>query len=824
MTRQKKWPVGIFLLMIMALTIIVLYQAGAFHSKPVANNDKTFIKNLNVCPPFHLYDEQDHLIDPVHNVNATAPYSPKKTCGKCHDYEKITEGFHFQQGRGEQPTTVMQARYQWTTTPGNYGGTWCSPAPLYRKLAPEQNSDAKRIDMTSFDFITATCGTCHPGGGPLELDRQGRRYDQHMQDPVSGLCSGGDNGLSGDYYKARWSDTGVLEADCMLCHLPEYNYKARNGQLELLNFRWAATQGSGLGQVTGSVRDQLPVQVAWDAKKFDADGKLSPHLVREPRNETCLNCHAKPDWKKRGANYEARNDVHLRAGLKCVDCHPAGNQAAHEKIRGKEQHQFGKGDDPSGHVRDDLDNTVRDCSACHLDGYAGAPMAEHDWLPPLHLDELSCQACHIPQRTTKSALVQLSDVYNPGAKISPPAKYIWTFYDQNMDYWNHYGELTMFTAHDQPVDISRPALARYKEKIYPVNAVHSAWPGLQTEGKAGLDQPTMKEIFTMWKAHQSDPSVYSELDVIRDDNQDGVPEVNRPEEIDAFLSAVRKHLAKNGYDLDKQQVVWVNNDRIYTDGRTYQVFDKEIFESSPFASVYKYSHNVMPAKAALGVNGCTDCHSFGAPFFNAAVVRYPFGENGKPIYEPQHQRLGISAVSVFLGAWREQVVKSMAYLLSGCLALLLLLQYGYKRLIRSYGKENWAKWILRAWPILPALLLMLVGFILLSPQVRSMILLNRLVLDQYHFYLSMFILFLAGIVLLPRILQLGRSLLFLTTATAIVLLVAGALMMLKIPVFKTLTTWSYTLFDFSLAVFLCLAVYVLLRDWSLLLAEKKGLR
>lgn len=39
-----------------------------------------------------------------------------------------------------------------------------------------QNAGARGIDMTSFDFVTATCGTCHPGGGPMELDRDGKRY------------------------------------------------------------------------------------------------------------------------------------------------------------------------------------------------------------------------------------------------------------------------------------------------------------------------------------------------------------------------------------------------------------------------------------------------------------------------------------------------------------------------------------------------------------------------------------------------------------------------------------------------------------------------
>jgi hypothetical protein len=152
----------------------------------------------------------------------------------------------------------MAARYQWVSSPGNYGGTWCSPAPLYRYLAPKTNTSATTIDMTSATFITAGCGNCHPGGGPLEFDRDGKRYDHRMSDPASGLTPGGDNQFDGDYFKARWSETGVIEADCLLCHLPEYDLNKRNDHLKKLNFRWAATEGAGFGQVTG---------IAWPAIK-----------------------------------------------------------------------------------------------------------------------------------------------------------------------------------------------------------------------------------------------------------------------------------------------------------------------------------------------------------------------------------------------------------------------------------------------------------------------------------------------------------------------------------------------------------------------------
>ena len=110
---------------------------------------------------------------------------------------------------------------------------------------------AKVIDLTSFKFVLA-CGKCHPGGEPLETDREGHGYDEYMK--KKGYKPGGNNDFDGDYYKALWSKTGVLEADCLLCHLPGYNYEEQVRQISLFNFRWAATAGAGLAKVIGSVK------------------------------------------------------------------------------------------------------------------------------------------------------------------------------------------------------------------------------------------------------------------------------------------------------------------------------------------------------------------------------------------------------------------------------------------------------------------------------------------------------------------------------------------------------------------------------------------
>lgn len=187
------------------------------------------------------------------------------------------------------------------------------------------------------------------------------------------------------------------------------------------------------------------------------------------------------------------------------------------------------------------------------------------------MEKLSCQACHIPWRAVKAALVQASDVFNPAPHIEPPGKQIWTFYDQEMKFWNHYGELTTFTAKDQPTTITRPTLFRYKGKIYPGNRVHSTWVGYEEADRPGLNMLFMRDFFSMWKAHRdSAGKEYPMLSAIADDNGDGVPEINRPEEIDAILAAVTAHLAATKFPLVGKTLVWVMDDRAYTSGTAFR--------------------------------------------------------------------------------------------------------------------------------------------------------------------------------------------------------------------------------------------------------------
>ena len=55
----------------------------------------------------------------------------------------------------------------------------------------------------------------------------------------------GDNYLDGDYYRSDWAKSGVLEADCLVCHLKGYDWKARARAIRAGLFYEAPAVGAG---------------------------------------------------------------------------------------------------------------------------------------------------------------------------------------------------------------------------------------------------------------------------------------------------------------------------------------------------------------------------------------------------------------------------------------------------------------------------------------------------------------------------------------------------------------------------------------------------
>jgi len=160
------------------------------------------------------------------------------------------------------------------------------------------------------------CAWCHPGGGPLEYDRDGYRFD--------GVNGGlGLSGLNptpgeGDYFTfspgvgivskvSDWQTNGVIEADCLMCHLKttvggfrysnlERNYGPATGVVKK-----SATLGlvsptgtTGLVEITtkGSVGTNPNPTITGYNNLGSGAGVLPGTLINTvPDRENCALCH-----------------------------------------------------------------------------------------------------------------------------------------------------------------------------------------------------------------------------------------------------------------------------------------------------------------------------------------------------------------------------------------------------------------------------------------------------------------------------------------------------------------------------------------------------
>ena len=357
------------------------------------------------CPPFHLRDVMGNIINPLAweqelqewkelmrdmgdgieidpNLYRMTipPYSPKKTCGACHNYKKITAGYHFRAGSDSLHDEFAKETGELWSLSAGFAGKF--NRMYFLQFPPKLFESPDHIDVGLHQWA-ARCGTCHPGGGPFEFDRSRHRLDDYW--------ARGEATVDGDYYGARWDLSGALEADCLICHLKTYSYQTRYEQIQALNYRWAPTAAAVLGtvrySVAGHLIDQatLPI-VEYDESLFLPDGKV--HLpIRRPDDRNCLLCHDESFVQKHGTTFgdTFSVDVHSSRGIRCIDCHPGGLH-----------HNFAKGRSNELTVRDDLDGTAPTCEECHTRGTLAAPKMVHKGLPPIHLEKIGCEVCHVP--------------------------------------------------------------------------------------------------------------------------------------------------------------------------------------------------------------------------------------------------------------------------------------------------------------------------------------------------------------------------------------------------------------------------------------------
>jgi len=382
-------------------------------------------------------------------IRSGQPVSSEKTCGACHDYQYITaHSYHAQQGKNEFFNDQNRPEHfpGYVLSPGMFG-KWCSMPN--RLLASHGVVEVEDFDLGTPEWLQK-CGTCHVGGGPSQFDRQNRKLDSVDPNTVDAMDP------DYHYYDSRsgalktwdWRKSGVMEMDCFLCHIPNFDRVNRDEMLRSGNFKWAVTATLGKTGIVSKTKTGWK----YNAESFDSNGCLKDGQldIIDPEIENCAQCHGfgqsgrgpiNPFYSKnllRGTlkmgrvfspdlisssniNIKGKDslnyswDVHAERLLKCTNCHYSLDNPAYQRkdqetrlehlifdprtLDAKDylkrpSHEFAKGNSCPENVADHLDGTMRRCEDCHDASTA------HSWLPypEHHFKKVGCETCHIPDK------------------------------------------------------------------------------------------------------------------------------------------------------------------------------------------------------------------------------------------------------------------------------------------------------------------------------------------------------------------------------------------------------------------------------------------
>ncbi len=588
-------------------------------------SSSTLFLFLMVCPsnvPSQISSHQKIILRGFDGSPLTSesnvPYSPKKTCGACHPYDQITNGYHFQQGRTDGTGRIVisdtfDPKSPWNLSSGMYGKYMPATMDL-SQLAKKVNQHPSEIDKSSFYFIQ-NCGICHPGGGWGEFDRKAYLYYNDELKKFGYELSEDAPLYDGDYtsfsmgnpeYGAPWSQSGVSEADCLICHLKGYRWKERGATLRGRFFKYGPTVGAGWAEVKRSEDEsgELKVDdliVDYTKKEVADFENLHLQILRKPADENCWSCHSLADGKRKGRSWRQETDIHKAKGLQCISCHP-----------GDKEHNFAKGNTLQQTVRDDLDHSMYSCEDCHYKGKdKKAPRHKHPF-SPRHMKQIACQTCHIPFQIEPADLVY---------------EYASTGYCTSYD--------TSKFLSNNPLDPRKPipwmnpgvwypALAKWKGRIIPVKSLAVVYWG-------DLDPKTNRvRPLPLWKIREM------KKPAIKDDDGDGRPEVNSLVEIKSFLKALGEK-DKFGNPIASHPVLMKG-------GFLYQLEKKGEVEKMKLDQAegvdLPLNHNVLSGPEVIGAKGCQDCHSSKSSFFLRKILIDPYDETGKPVYIEAWERLG----------------------------------------------------------------------------------------------------------------------------------------------------------------------------------------
>ncbi|WP_404309187.1 cytochrome c3 family protein [Neorhodopirellula lusitana] len=640
--------------------------AGGGRQFAHSDSDKRYLHYID------LYDANNRKI----TADSTTPYSPVKTCGRCHDYETISHGWHFNAFRSHalglpqsEPNDDAAADSE-AASPvhdGRQGEPWIwtdertgTQLPLSYRDWPDLFHPSE-IGIDPF-AMTRHFGARTPGGSTGMEDARSLAFpDLDLNDAEQADAKAGESASRSQ--SSRWQLTGDLDVDCMVCHAVSgaYDFELRRDTIGDENFAWAPTAALRLGDLDGSVarikdgsdpedervQAKLP-KVSYNPSRFNADGKVFMDLVRKVENNACYQCHSQrtvsinqsdlasqPESGDDPQSIETPSetmtmdsrwihdqDVHIRAGMQCTDCHRNGID--HHIVRGFEGEARSSG--PA--------MTTLSCAGCHLgtdfyldedaaeasvalkeianrSGRLGSPLPRHEGLPPIHFEKLACTACHsgpIPGATAGGIMTSLSHglgssghrsgeelpsirgpLFVPLSDVSMSAEAESATDDDQA------------SGHEQPR--SRTAVAR------------GMWPafwGKMQEGEVVPLPP--EEVYTATRRALRVRRGFI-AEITKPTLEDEKKKTLFDEKVYAGLTAIEK-------EFDVAQAVYVSTGKVFAKSDTEDQLKEIAVSNSDKIDMVRWpmAHNVRPAGWSLGATGCLECHSDDGVIFASTVT------------------------------------------------------------------------------------------------------------------------------------------------------------------------------------------------------------
>jgi hypothetical protein len=617
---------------------LLILAVGLACSAPVAGQPdeaegERLLRTDSRAPYVHRLNLRDHdgtEIDPTDEF--AGPYSSRATCAKCHPYAVIASGWHF-----NAPDPHVPA--------GRPGEPWFLVDPATGTQLP--------ISYRKWP------GTFTPAQVGLDEWDTVMRFGRHM--PGGGCGEPDDERVQASPKAVRWGISGRLEIDCMFCHSADQQHDPAEAarQIELENFRWSATAALGLAAVRGEARkapddwdplmppdpdfpERAGPQIIWDSRRFDPDNRVFFNTTGRPPAERCYFCHSFRQVGQRAEEpWTPPQDVHLAAGLTCVDCHRHGIN--HLMTRGYATEAAERGEPTLATFSCDgchLGTQAGDEAAVLFGGRYGAPHPQHRGLPPLHFEKLTCTTCHSgpwPELYARRYQTALT---------------------------HGLGLATREREEDDPPEIVGPVFARQHDgAIAPQRLVWPAfWGRLVGEDVEPVSLDTARQAVER---------------VAPERFRDEAPE-RGPLQVEQIISALKVLAEQAGQG---QTPVYIRDGRMYVhagDGQC-DILPRNDSELEPRAAPYRWSiaHNVRPAAQSLGVRDCDDCHDKrGAIFFGRTNAMDSTANPGPPI-RTMHELRG--EAPILSRAWGVGFTFRPAFKWFGaaCLALLALILLHY---------------------------------------------------------------------------------------------------------------------------------------------------